>query len=113
MGSGGVPGPACHGAMFRPGAGPGRPIYGLFRRWQRDGTWKRILAKLEAKASRPPSRSRTTRPPTGARRDPRAAGHPPLNKEIDKQRHVVATRSDKLAVRYEAAVTIAAIDEWL
>jgi hypothetical protein len=52
--------------------------------WQRDGTWKRILAKLQAKASRPPSRSRTTRPPTGARRDPRAAGHPPLTRRSTK-----------------------------
>ncbi|GHE14084.1 hypothetical protein GCM10010339_83500 [Streptomyces alanosinicus] len=30
-----------------------------------------------------------------------------------KQHRAVATRSDKLAVRYEATVLIAAIDEWL
>ncbi|MGW3660920.1 transposase [Streptomyces sp. NPDC005151] len=25
-------------------------VYGLFRRWQRDGTWKRILTQLQAQA---------------------------------------------------------------
>jgi transposase len=25
-------------------------VYGLFRRWQRDGTWARILAELQARA---------------------------------------------------------------
>ncbi|WP_197048940.1 IS5 family transposase [Streptosporangium roseum] len=25
-------------------------VYGLFRRWQRDGTWARILKKLQARA---------------------------------------------------------------
>jgi transposase len=26
-------------------------VYGLFRRWQRDGTWKRILKQLQAEAN--------------------------------------------------------------
>lgn len=30
--------------------GPWQTVYGLFRRWQRDGTWKRILAQLQAQA---------------------------------------------------------------
>ena len=30
--------------------GPWQTVYGLFRRWQRDGTWKRILARLQAQA---------------------------------------------------------------
>lgn len=34
--------PACYG--------PWQTVYGLFRRWQRDGTWRRILAGLQARA---------------------------------------------------------------
>jgi transposase len=30
--------------------GPWQTVYGLFRRWQRDGTWVRILAGLQARA---------------------------------------------------------------
>lgn len=30
--------------------GPWQSIYGLFRRWQRDGTWQAILAALQALA---------------------------------------------------------------
>jgi transposase len=30
--------------------GPGQTVYGLFRRWQREGTWKHILTRLQAQA---------------------------------------------------------------
>jgi transposase len=30
--------------------GPWQSVYGLFRRWQRDGTWQRILTGLQALA---------------------------------------------------------------
>ena len=30
--------------------GPWQTVYGLFRRWQRDGTWKQVLARLQAQA---------------------------------------------------------------
>jgi transposase len=30
--------------------GPWQTVYGLFRRWQRDGTWQRILTALQAQA---------------------------------------------------------------
>jgi len=33
-----------------PRYGPWQTVYGLFRRWQRDGTWKRILTQLQAEA---------------------------------------------------------------
>jgi transposase len=34
--------PACYG--------PWQTVYGLFRRWQRDGTWRRMLARLQSHA---------------------------------------------------------------
>jgi transposase len=30
--------------------GPWQSVYGLFRRWQRDGTWARIMTALQARA---------------------------------------------------------------
>jgi transposase len=30
--------------------GPWQTVYGLFRRWQRDGTWQRILTALQTQA---------------------------------------------------------------
>jgi len=30
--------------------GPWQTVYGLFRRWQRDGTWAQILSALQARA---------------------------------------------------------------
>lgn len=30
--------------------GPWARVYDLFRRWQRDGTWQRIFAELQARA---------------------------------------------------------------
>jgi transposase len=41
------------GAPWRdvpPGYGPWQTVYGLFRRWQRDGTWARVLSGLQARA---------------------------------------------------------------
>ena len=41
------------GAPWRdvpPAYGPWPTVYGLFRRWQRDGTWREILTSLQARA---------------------------------------------------------------
>ena len=54
-------------------------------------------------AARPLSTPKTTRPAT--RWNAASAG--------SKRNRAVATRYDKLAVRYEATVCIAAINEWL
>jgi transposase len=33
-----------------PRYGPWQTVYGLFRRWQRDGTWQHVLTQLQAQA---------------------------------------------------------------
>ena len=41
------------GAPWRdvpPAYGPWQTVYGLFRRWQRNGTWRKIVAGLQARA---------------------------------------------------------------
>jgi transposase len=41
------------GAPWRdvpPRYGPWQSVYGLFRRWQRDGTWARVLTRLQTRA---------------------------------------------------------------
>ncbi|MFJ2909983.1 transposase [Streptomyces sp. NPDC087228] len=46
-------GPCCAGAPWRDVPeryGPWETVYGLFRRWQRDGTWHRIFEQLQARA---------------------------------------------------------------
>lgn len=74
--------------------------------------------------SRPPSRSKPTRRPTGA--EVATAGEYAFEPEHYKQRHAVergisklkryravATRYGKHAVRYQSTVQIAAINDWL
>ncbi|MFD8489450.1 transposase [Streptomyces sp. NPDC059712] len=35
--------------------GPWQTVYGLFRRWQRNGTWPMLLTRLQAGQTRPGS----------------------------------------------------------
>jgi len=71
--------PACYG--------PWQSVYGLFRRWQRDGTWRTVVTALQALADAAghvtwdvPVDSGTARAhqhAAGARKDPDAQTEPP------------------------------------
>jgi transposase len=48
--------------------GPWQTVYGLFRRWQRDGTWQRILSQQQAQVSVDSTIARAHQHAAGARK---------------------------------------------
>jgi transposase len=67
--------------------GPWQSVYGLFRRWQRDGTWRAVVTALQALAdaaghvawdvSVDSATARAHQHAAGARKDPAAQKEPP------------------------------------
>jgi transposase len=81
--------PACYG--------PWQTVYGLFRRWQRDGTWAQVVTRLQAAAdaagrifwrvSVDPAVCRAHQHAAGARKDGQAQREPPSGASAEPADH--------------------------
>jgi transposase len=79
--------------------GPWQTVYGLFRRWQRDGTWRRIVTGLQARAdteglicwdvSVDSTVSRAHQHAAGARTQPQLQKEPPGGAEGEPPDHAL------------------------
>ncbi|WP_226652346.1 IS5 family transposase, partial [Streptomyces hydrogenans] len=77
--------------------GPWQTVYGLFRRWQRDGTWPGLLTRLQARADAAglitwevnvdSTICRAHQHAAGARRDGQAQNEPPGGTSIEPDDH--------------------------
>ncbi len=77
--------------------GPWQTVYGLFRRWQRDGTWPGLLTRLQARADAAGlitwevnvdfTICRAHQHAAGARRDGHAQNEPPGGTSIEPDDH--------------------------
>ena len=79
--------------------GPWQTVYGLFRRWQRDGTWRRVVAGLQGRAdagglivwavSVDSTIMRAHQHAAGARSKPHAQREPPGGEETEPADHAL------------------------
>ncbi|MGW1591402.1 IS5 family transposase [Streptomyces sp. NPDC002386] len=79
------------------GYGPWQTVYGLFRRWQRDGTWPVLLTGLQARADAAglitwgvnvdSTICRAHQHAAGARRDGQAQKEPPGGSRMESNDH--------------------------
>ncbi len=103
--------------------GPWQTVYGRFRQWQRNGTWAPVLTGLHARADAVwalPRRFTKVHLACEQGQKPLSIlitagqrGDSPQFRAVLERNRAVATRYDELAVRYQATVHIAAINEWL
>ena len=91
--------------------GPWQSVYGLFRRWQRDGTWREIVTALQALAdaaghvtwdvSVDSATARAHQHAAGARRDGAAQKEPPGPEPAD---HALGRSRGGLTTKFHLAV---------
>ncbi len=88
-------------------------VYGLYRRWQRNGTWARMLAALRARAdaagvitwdgSVDSTSMRAHQHAAGARRDPDAQKEPPRGVEDEPDDHALGRSRGGLSTNLHLA----------
>ncbi len=93
--------------------GPWQTVYGLFRRWQRDGTWQRIFTALLARAdaaqqigwdvSVDSTVARAHQHAAGARRDGQAQAEPPGGRQLEPADHAIGRSHGGLSTKLHLA----------
>lgn len=93
--------------------GPWQTIYGLFRRWQRDGTWRRIMTGLQARAdaaglitwdvSVDSTIARAHQHAAGARTQPELQKQPPGGVDVEPADHALGRSRGGLTTKLHLA----------